>query len=331
MMRSFALLPSGMGRAIRAGKARSRPSPLGRRRNDVAFGDGRPAVARRLDRARHVAVLRRGALFGEPALRGGLQPRRTDVDAIVFRRKAEILARVAPDARLSQQLARREAAASMLMSGMPRVVIPNTLDMEVFRPGDSAEARRRFGLPAQGRMILFGAAAGRADPIKGFDLLEAAIGRLSAAGSGDLFLATFGSRSSGRGRVAGSLPARSERCAIRGGLRCYIPPPTSSSRPRAWTICRTRFWRRRPAVYLAWRSISAACRTSSRPRAWSPCAALRRRSPRAGIAAVADNRARRGAAPSERTQRSGSDRRTSLPGTSNFTGMLLDQAKINSR
>ena len=149
--------------------------------------------------AEHYSASRRFVEGYKPATR-------TDVDAIIFQRKLKFWRNWRPTLVCPSNWLAGEAAASMLMRQKPRAVIPNTLDVEVFRPCDRAEARRRFGLPADGHMILFGAASGRADPIKGFDLLEAAISRLPGLTSGDFFLATFGSRNSGRSHVAG-LPA----------------------------------------------------------------------------------------------------------------------------
>lgn len=128
---------------------------------------------------------------------------RIDIDAIVFRRKMKLWRGWRPTLICPSNWLASEAAASPLMRRMPRVVIPNTLDMGVFKPGDKDEARRRFGLPADGRMVLFGAAAGTADPLKGFDLLKQAIGCLTPAASSKLFLATFGSSRSGRSQIDG--------------------------------------------------------------------------------------------------------------------------------
>jgi teichuronic acid biosynthesis glycosyltransferase TuaC len=55
-------------------------------------------------------------------------------------------------------------------------VIPSGLDLALFRPVPSAEARRQLGLPEQQRLILF--AANPADPIKRYGLAQAAFDRL---------------------------------------------------------------------------------------------------------------------------------------------------------
>jgi len=55
-------------------------------------------------------------------------------------------------------------------------VIPTPVDLDVFKPGPRDEARRQLGLPADGRLILFGGDPGR--PEKRFALAQAAVGAL---------------------------------------------------------------------------------------------------------------------------------------------------------
>ncbi len=54
-------------------------------------------------------------------------------------------------------------------------VIPCGVDLNLFRPRDSRVARRRLGLPADKRLILY---VGRFDPLKGLDILLRAVARL---------------------------------------------------------------------------------------------------------------------------------------------------------
>ena len=48
-----------------------------------------------------------------------------------------------------------EAKASALLKGQKITSIPNPIDTHVYKPGDSAEARRRLGLPLDRQFILF--------------------------------------------------------------------------------------------------------------------------------------------------------------------------------
>ena len=73
----------------------------------------------------------------------------------------------------------REAAESILLNRSRPVCIPNGVDLGLFSPGDRAEARRRLGIPEQGRMILFGAAS-VSDPNKGGPELLYALRALAA-------------------------------------------------------------------------------------------------------------------------------------------------------
>lgn len=70
------------------------------------------------------------------------------------------------------------ARRSALMAEWQMHVIPNTLDVSVFRPLDKMLARRMLNLPQEGSLVLFGAIGGESDPRKGFDLLMEALGML---------------------------------------------------------------------------------------------------------------------------------------------------------
>lgn len=77
---------------------------------------------------------------------------------------------VAPSAWLADQV-----RASSLLGHHPVTVIPNPLDTDVFTPRDSQQARKLLGVPQDVPIVLFGAVGGTANPIKGFDLLKAAL------------------------------------------------------------------------------------------------------------------------------------------------------------
>ena len=64
---------------------------------------------------------------------------------------------------------------SSLMRNFPVHVIPNTLDVEVFKPMNKAEARHLLNLPQSRKLILFGAIKGTQLTYKGWDLLLPAL------------------------------------------------------------------------------------------------------------------------------------------------------------
>lgn len=84
--------------------------------------------------------------------------------------------------------------SSPLFKGKRVEVIANGIDLQAFKPLDRAFARHALGLPAEGRVLLFGAVNAGTDPRKGHDLLQAAMGHLAQRfGSDELVLAVFGS------------------------------------------------------------------------------------------------------------------------------------------
>lgn len=68
---------------------------------------------------------------------------------------------------------------SALLAHWPLRVIPYPLPTNVYRPWPQALARKLFGLPETGPLLLFGAIGGSRDPRKGWDLLEAALRQLA--------------------------------------------------------------------------------------------------------------------------------------------------------
>jgi glycosyltransferase involved in cell wall biosynthesis len=67
------------------------------------------------------------------------------------------------------------ARDSILMREWSVCAIPNTLDLEVFKPQDRGFCRAALNLPPDRRIVLFGAIGGGRDPRKGYDLLLAAL------------------------------------------------------------------------------------------------------------------------------------------------------------
>jgi glycosyltransferase involved in cell wall biosynthesis len=74
------------------------------------------------------------------------------------------------------------ARKSALMAEWPVHVVPHPLDVAVFRPHTKTQARTRFGLPHEAKVVLFGAIGGSADPRKGFELLLGALRQLDDTG-----------------------------------------------------------------------------------------------------------------------------------------------------
>ncbi|MBM4060478.1 MAG: glycosyltransferase family 4 protein [Planctomycetes bacterium] len=123
-----------------------------------------------------VAAARLAAEFSVPFV---LTARGTDVnvlaaDRTVGARIAEASARASACCAVSRALGDRFAAAARLPR--ERVLdVRNGVDLDRFRPGDRAAARRELGLPAAGRLVL---GVGRLVPAKGFHLAAAALGSL---------------------------------------------------------------------------------------------------------------------------------------------------------
>jgi glycosyltransferase involved in cell wall biosynthesis len=85
------------------------------------------------------------------------------------------------------------ARDSKLVREWSVAVVPNTLDVEIFKPQDRRFCRGALNLPPDCRILLFGAIAAGADPRKGYDLLLAALSHLPARGHAEQILcAIFG-------------------------------------------------------------------------------------------------------------------------------------------
>ena len=145
-------------------------------------------------------------LNGGPPNVSSLRPKAFfDLDRWVFRRKQKHwknlnLQIVCPSHWLADCVRR-----SALFADVPVHVIPNGLDLNVFKPlGCKETLRKQFGLPVDKKLILFGAV----NPMelrKGGDLLEDALRRLE--NRDEYVLAVFGMRSSDR-------PAGMETCFL---------------------------------------------------------------------------------------------------------------------
>lgn len=82
---------------------------------------------------------------------------------------------------------------SSLLSGRRREVIPNGLDTRIYHPTQKATARSIWGLPAEKKIVLFGAVHATQDRRKGFALLlDALRGLRGTPWQQDLELVVFG-------------------------------------------------------------------------------------------------------------------------------------------
>jgi len=81
------------------------------------------------------------------------------------------------------------ASSSSLFANNPVVNLPNPLDTDLFSPSDNTQARALFNLPADKKLILFGAMGATSDPRKGFKEPAQALENLSS----DYELVVFGS------------------------------------------------------------------------------------------------------------------------------------------
>lgn len=99
---------------------------------------------------------------------------RLDIERWVMRRKQRAWKRpihlVAPSRWLANL-----AAASPLTDGWPMQVIPNPLDVDLFRPVDPVHARHSFGIAPDARVVAVVLSGNPSDPRKGLDLLADAL------------------------------------------------------------------------------------------------------------------------------------------------------------
>ena len=104
---------------------------------------------------------------------------RRDATAFNWERKRAIFARsrfyvAAPSGWLLEKLERSIIAPAIIESR----VVPNGIDLEIFRPGDRAAARSHLGLPLDADLLLFTASGIRESAWKDYQTLRAAIARL---------------------------------------------------------------------------------------------------------------------------------------------------------
>jgi len=171
-----------------------------------------------------------GGYFDETSVRGGIKGPRVQKLCMGLGKYPIVL--TAPSKWL--------ADLTMEMTEQKCWHLPNPMDFQVYSPRDQAAARRRFGLPKKGLVILAGADSLK-DERKGFDLLLEAWGQ----GRKDATLALFGRNGQERKGIVnlGSIdtdeamadayraadlyvhPARQENapCTIQESLACGTP------------------------------------------------------------------------------------------------------------
>lgn len=136
---------------------------------------------------------------------------------------------VAPSAWLAGR-----AQGSSLMRGRHVSIIPNGFDTNVFRPMDRAEARRRLGLPADARIVLFNAFDADS-PRKGMPLLVPA---LESMGGQAMLLCLGGATVSDRlpgARYSGHLSDPAQVALHYNAADVFVLPSQAENLPN--TIC----------------------------------------------------------------------------------------------
>src|SRR3546814_19817739 len=69
---------------------------------------------------------------------------------------------------------KRVLESSVASAVVERKVIPNGINLELFKPGDRTEARRRIGVPEDALVLLFAANRARVSPFKDYGTVRAA-------------------------------------------------------------------------------------------------------------------------------------------------------------
>lgn len=111
---------------------------------------------------------------------------------------------VAAPSRWIADLARRSS-----LFGRRRIEhMPTGVDLKVFRPQDPAAARRSLGLPAEGKIVLFGALGATEDPRKGYRHLLSTIEHLARSGRQDVTCVLFGGAKDGVESQLARFPVR---------------------------------------------------------------------------------------------------------------------------
>ena len=130
-----------------------------------------------------------------------------DLSRFVLERKRRALAgkrlHVVSPSNWLAEIARRSA----LFRDRNVSVIPNGLDLTIYKPIERATARVLLNFPSDRHIILFGTPNALKDQRKGFDLLQQALGRLDDAARRRSMLVVFGSNERPGGGADFSMPA----------------------------------------------------------------------------------------------------------------------------
>jgi len=121
------------------------------------------------------------------------------------------------------------ADLSKKITGQECYFLPNPIDLKIFSPGDRVAARRRWGLPEEGLVILAGADS-LVDPRKGFDLLREA---WRSARRHGVTLALFGRHGESRPgeRYLGNLTSDEEMALAYQAADLYVHPARMENAP----------------------------------------------------------------------------------------------------
>jgi glycosyltransferase involved in cell wall biosynthesis len=116
----------------------------------------------------------------------GIYPRvKRDATAYNWRQRQRVFARSRVYVVTPSQWLMDQVTSSMLAPAIVEGrVIPNGIDLDVFHPGDQAEARASLGLAPGSRLLLFAAHGIRENMWKDFRLLRAALARLASRHQG---------------------------------------------------------------------------------------------------------------------------------------------------
>ena len=113
-----------------------------------------------------------------------------DLSAAIIEKKARALPKRLNLVGISDWIS-NAARQSMLFQGYPVSTIPNGVDLAPFEAVDRQAARQALGLAPEARVLLVGALR-LTDPVKGFDLFEAALGQLLKEEPAPITVLTFG-------------------------------------------------------------------------------------------------------------------------------------------
>lgn len=125
---------------------------------------------------------------------------------------------------------------SKTFDGRKVSVIPNCLDISLFRPGDLHLAKRQLGLSSNAFVIGFGAVEAISTSYKGYDLLVAAMGSLRERGVQDVELVVFGADKSDvalpyPAKFLGHIDSEIDMARIYNAMDLYVTPSRQDNFP----------------------------------------------------------------------------------------------------